>query len=71
MVLREYWVFLSLISLGALDNLGYDFSTKNDIMKINKGALMAMKRKKEKNLYTLIGKTILDRAMKVEPHHEE
>ena len=61
----------SLISLGALDNLGYDFSTNNNIMKINKGGLVAMKGKKVKNLYTLIGKTILGEAMKVKPHHEE
>ena len=61
----------SLISLGALDNLGYDFSTNNNIMKINKGGLVAMKGKKVKNLYTLIGKTILGEAMKVELHHEE
>ena len=33
----------SLISVGALDNLGYDFSTNNNIMKINKGGLVAMK----------------------------
>ena len=40
-------------------------------MKINKGGLVAMKGKKVKNLYTLIGKTILREAMKVELHHEE
>ena len=40
-------------------------------MKINKGGLVAMKGKKVKNLYTLIGKTILREAMKVESHYEE
>ena len=35
----------SLIYLGALDNLDYDFSTKNGMMKINKGALVVMKGK--------------------------
>ena len=42
-------------------------------MKINKNALVVMKGKKlkKKNLYTLIGKTILGEAMKVESCHEE
>ena len=38
---------------------------------INKGALIAMKGKKVKDLHTLIGKTILGGVMKVEPHYEE
>ena len=61
----------SLISLGALHNLGYDFYTKNSIMKINKGTLIAMKGKRVKKFYALIKKTILSRAMKVNPSHEE
>ena len=61
----------SLIYLKTLDNLDYDFSTKNGIMKINKGTLVAMNGKKVKILYTLIGKTILSEAMKVEPSHKE
>ena len=32
-----------LISLGILDDLGYSYSSKGEIMKITKGALMVMK----------------------------
>ena len=44
----------SLISLGVVDTLGYDFSIKkNGIMSINKGTLITMKGKKvkKKKLY--------------------
>ena len=55
----------NLISLRALGNLGFDFffffKKKNSIMKI-KGALIAMKGKMVKNLFTLIEKTILGGA---------
>ena len=61
----------SLISLEPLDILSYDFSTKNGIMDINKGALIAMKRKRVKILYTLIRKTILGTTMKVKTCHEK
>ena len=65
----------SLIFLRALGNLGFVFFfffffAKNNIMKI-KGALIAMKRKRVKNLFTLIEKTILGGAMKVELPHEK
>lgn len=63
--------FRSLISLEPLDILSYDFSTKNGIMDINKGALIAMKRKRVKILYTLIRKTILGTTMKVKTCHEK
>ena len=53
----------SLISLGALDTLDYDFSIINGVININKGVWVAMKGKKMKNLYTLIGKTILGGTM--------
>ena len=33
----------NLISLGILDDLGYSYSSKGEIMKITKGALMVMK----------------------------
>ena len=33
----------SLIFLGSLNTLGYDFSTKNNIMNINKDSLVTMK----------------------------
>lgn len=33
----------SLIFLGFLNSLGYDFSTKNNIMNINKDSLVTMK----------------------------
>lgn len=63
----------SSISLRALDILSYDFSTKKKkigIMNINKGALIAMKKKKLEILYTLIRKTILGKVMKLESHEE-
>ena len=63
----------SLIFLRALGNLGFDFYfffAKNSIMKI-KGALIATKRKRVKILFTLIEKTILGGAMKVELPHEK
>ena len=37
-----------LIFFGTLRIMGYNFSTKNNIMNINKGALIAIKRKKVK-----------------------
>ena len=40
-------------------------------MDINKGTLVAMKRKKVKILYTLIRKTILGTTMKVKTCHEK
>ena len=49
-----------LFFLGALETLGYDFFfffSNNDIININKGALIAMKGKMLK--YILIGKTVL------------
>lgn len=72
MVLQGHWVMLSmhvprlmksLISLGALDTLDYDFSIINGVININKGVWVAMKGKKVKILYTLIGKTILGGTM--------
>lgn len=39
-------------------------------MNINKGALIAMKKKKLEILYTLIRKTILGKVMKLESHEE-
>jgi hypothetical protein len=36
----------NLISLGRLDSLGYGFLTKDRVMKITKGALVVMKRRK-------------------------
>lgn len=61
----------SLISLGDLDILGYEFFVKNDIMNINKGALIAIKEKKVKNLYILIGNTILAKVTKVKSYYGE
>ena len=39
-------------------------------MTINKGALVAMKSQKMRNLYKLVGKTILGKVLVVEPCHE-
>ena len=50
--------------------LGYDYSSKDGMMTINKDALVAMKVQKVRNLYKLVGKTILGGAAVVEPHHE-
>ena len=36
-----------LIFLGTLRIMGYNFSTKNNIMNINKGALIAIKKEKD------------------------
>ena len=61
----------SLISLRALDSLGYYYSVKDGVMTINKGALVAMKDQKVRNMYKLVGKTILGGAVMVEPHYEK
>ena len=53
--------------MGALDAFGFEYSTKGGFMKVRRGALVAMKGEKVKNLYKLIGKTIVGGAMKVEP----
>ena len=49
------------------------FFAKNNILSINKGAFDKYKSEKmeEKKLYTLIKKTILGGAIKVESSHEE
>ena len=52
----------NLISLGALDDLGYSYSSKGGIMKITKGTLMVMKGQKVSTLYRLIGNTIVERV---------
>ena len=56
----------SLISMGALYTLGYEYFAKGGFMEVRKGALVAMKGKKVKNMYKLIGKTVVGGAMKVE-----
>ena len=61
----------SLISLGALDTLGCEYSAKQGgFIEARRSALVAMKGEKVRNLYMLIRKTIVGRAMKVEPTYE-
>ena len=50
----------SLISLGALDTLGCEYSAKSGSMEVRKGALNG---EKVKNLYRLIGKTVVGGAI--------
>ena len=60
----------SLISLVALDTLGCEYSAKGSFMKVRKDTLVVMKGEKVKNLYRLIGKIFVSRAVKVEPCQE-
>ncbi|GMN61562.1 hypothetical protein TIFTF001_030640 [Ficus carica] len=55
----------SLIYFGVLDILGCEYFAKSGFMEVRRGALVAMKGEKVKNLSKLIGKTIVCRAMKV------
>ena len=52
----------NLISLGVLEDLGYSYTSKGEIMKITKGALMVMKGQKVSTLYRLIGNTVVVRV---------
>lgn len=45
----------NLISLSTLDTLGYDYSLRNESMKVGKDSLVIMKGKRRGNLYKLIG----------------
>ena len=60
----------SLISLGALDTLGCEYSAKSGFIEIRKSASFDMKGEIVKNLYKLIGKTVVGEVVKVEPCQE-
>jgi hypothetical protein len=64
----------NLISLGTLDSLGYSYSAKDGVMKITKGALLAMKGEKIGNLYKLLGNTVTGGAaasISAEPDNDD
>ena len=50
----------NLISIGIMDGKGFKYSTKNGVMKIQKGSTMVMKGIKRGNLYILQGTTCID-----------
>ena len=47
-----------LISLGTLDSNGCIYKARGGVLRISKGALIMMKRKKINGLYTLQGSTV-------------
>ena len=49
----------NLLSLGALDSNGYKFVGEGGVLKVTRGSLVMMKGKINKNLYTLMGETVL------------
>ncbi|EXC19631.1 Transcription factor ORG2 [Morus notabilis] len=61
----------SLISLEALDTLGCEYYAKSGFMQVNRGDLVAIKGEKVKNLYKLIGTTVVGGAIKEELCQEE
>ncbi|KAK2979458.1 hypothetical protein RJ640_015087 [Escallonia rubra] len=52
----------NFISLGTLDSIDCSISIKCGVMKVSKGAMMIMKGQKTRNLYKLIGNTIIGGA---------
>ncbi|KAK3010396.1 hypothetical protein RJ639_011710 [Escallonia herrerae] len=52
----------NLISLGTLDSIDCSISIKGGVMKVSKGAIVIMKGKKTRNLYKLMGKTVIGGA---------
>ena len=53
----------NLISLGTLDAKGYKVTLEGGILKVVKGALVAMKGTRRGNLYYLDGSTIIERVV--------
>jgi hypothetical protein len=57
----------NLISLGTLDSNGYGYKSEGGVMKVTKGAIIAMKgQKNSKNIYKLLGSTVVDGIAAVE-----
>ncbi|KAK3009920.1 hypothetical protein RJ639_011490 [Escallonia herrerae] len=52
----------NLISLGTLDSIDCSISIKGGVMKVSKGAMVIMKGQKTRNLYKLMGKTVIGGA---------
>jgi hypothetical protein len=51
----------NLISIGTLDSNGYGYKSEGGVMKVTKGAMVVMKgQKSSKNIYKLLGSTIVD-----------
>ena len=61
----------NLISLGVLDSNGYKFTGQNGVLKVSKGALIAMKAEKVRNLYRLEGSTQVSEVAIVSDKTEE
>ena len=58
----------NMISLGTLDSNGFNYKSVNGVMKVSKGVLTVMKGKKlARNIYKLMGTTIIGGATTVEP----
>jgi transposase InsO family protein len=56
-------MFINLISLSTLDNMGYKYFTSGGVLKVSKGSLVVMKGvMKSANLYVLSGDTIIGTA---------
>jgi hypothetical protein len=57
----------NLISLGTLDSNGFSYKSEGGVMKVVKGAMIAMKgEKNSKNIYKLLGSTVVGEAAFVE-----
>ncbi|KAK3021368.1 hypothetical protein RJ639_046001 [Escallonia herrerae] len=52
----------NLISLGTLDSIDCSISIKGGVIKVTKGAMVIMKGQKTRNLYKLIGNTVIGGA---------
>lgn len=50
----------SLISLGRLDSNGFTFNAKGGALRVVKGAMIVLKGKMQRTLYSLVGSTMLD-----------
>ena len=58
----------NMISLGTLDDNGFNYKSSNGLMKVRKGVLTMMKSKNlAGNIYKLMGTTIVGGAATVEP----
>ena len=60
------YVKKNLISLGTLDSNGYNYKSKNGLIKVSRGAIVVMKKQKVKgNICKLFGNTIVGGATAV------
>lgn len=56
----------NLITLGMVDKASYTIKTKSGVLKVTKGSMTIMKGIIKNDLYTLIGKIVLDEAFVVQ-----